>query len=237
MRFASISFRVFLLVLLSAVGLSLYEWGRGHPQDLPWTPLSLADPIGRFTTLKLSRLRGDFARCRAILDAGGPAYAIAPTVSRKGACGYSDGVTPRASQSLALVPRVTVACRLQAGLFLWEQQVVQPAAQKYFGVAVMRVDHFGSYACRRIRGAGDRGWSEHASANAIDIAGFRFSDGRRLTVAGAWSAGNRDAAFLHEVRDGACRIFATTLSPEYNALHRDHLHLDMAERGGWSFCR
>ncbi len=50
----------------------------------------------------------------------------------------------------------------------------------------------------------------------------------------------RQALFaLREVRDGACDLFATVLSPDYNAAHRDHLHLDQAERGemGWRACR
>ena len=35
------------------------------------------------------------------------------------------------------------------------------------------------------------------------------------------------------------RLFATVLSPDYNAAHRDHLHLDQAARGawGWRACR
>ena len=45
--------------------------------------------------------------------------------------------------------------------------------------------------------------------------------------------------FLRRVRDGACGLFATVLSPDYNAAHRDHLHLDQADRGmgGWRSCR
>jgi hypothetical protein len=41
------------------------------------------------------------------------------------------------------------------------------------------------------------------------------------------------------VRDGACDLFATVLSPDYNAAHRDHFHLDQAARGasGWRGCR
>ena len=47
------------------------------------------------------------------------------------------------------------------------------------------------------------------------------------------------AAFLREVRDGACDLFATVLSPDYNAAHADHFHLDQAARGaiGWRGCR
>ncbi|MFN3798647.1 MAG: extensin family protein, partial [Sphingobium yanoikuyae] len=49
----------------------------------------------------------------------------------------------------------------------------------------------------------------------------------------------KDAAFLRDVRDGACGLFSTVLSPDYNAAHRDHFHLDQAERGatGWRACR
>jgi hypothetical protein len=36
------------------------------------------------------------------------------------------------------------------------------------------------------------------------------------------------------VRDGACRIFGVTLSPEFNAAHANHFHFDMGAR---SVCR
>jgi hypothetical protein len=100
------------------------------------------------------------------------------------------------------------------------------------------IDHFGSYSCRRIYGRDAGTWSEHATADAVDVAGFRLADGRRITVVGDWRREGAKAAFLHEVRDGACQLFATTLSPDYNAAHRDHLHLDQADRtAGWRACR
>ncbi|RZL73462.1 MAG: extensin, partial [Sphingomonas sp.] len=54
-----------------------------------------------------------------------------------------------------------------------------------------------------------------------------------------WKGDDPKAAFLRDVRDGACQLFATTLSPDYNAAHADHLHLDQANRGsmGWRACR
>lgn len=42
------------------------------------------------------------------------------------------------------------------------------------------------------------------------------------------------AAFLREVRDGACGIFHAVLGPDYNALHRSHFHFDM---GRYRQCR
>jgi hypothetical protein len=237
MRFASVGRPTFLLVLALAVALALYSWGGGHPQDLPWTPLSLADPVGRFTNLKIARLRDDFPACRALLDAAGEEYVALPRVQGQASCGYDDGVRLEASRSFSYRPRAEISCPVAVGLFLWEKQVVEPAALRHLGVPVKRIDTFGSYACRTVRGGREGMWSEHARANAIDIAAFRLADGRRIGVASDWASDGAEAAFLRDVRDGACGMFATTLSPDYNRAHRDHLHLDQAARGGWSFCR
>ncbi len=215
---------------------------RGRPQDLPWTPLDLGRPIGLFTGRKLTALTGDFPACRALLDRAGVRYTALPPRSDEGQCGYTDGVRFAAggSRRIDFVPAgLGVACPVAAALAAWEWQVVQPAAQRLFGTRVTRIEHFGSYSCRRLYGRDAGNWSEHATADAIDIAGFRLADGRRISVVGDWRRDDARARFLHEVRDGACDLFATTLSPDYNAAHRDHLHLDQAERGamGWRACR
>jgi len=44
------------------------------------------------------------------------------------------------------------------------------------------------------------------------------------------------AQFLHEAHAAACRIFGTTLGPEGNADHRNHFHVDMAERKYKKIC-
>ena len=83
----------------------------------------------------------------------------------------------------------------------------------------------GSYACRNVAGTGRL--SAHASANAVDIAGFRLADGRRISVLNDWNSDSPQVrAFLRTIRDSACKRFGTVLSPEYNAAHRDHLHLE-----------
>lgn len=223
--------------MILAFGLGLYHWGRGHPQDLPWTPLSLAEPAGRFTHFKIAKLRDDLPACRRLLDDASEDYGVLPPVKGGPSCGYADGIALDPSSDFAYVPRAQVACPVAVGLFLWEKQVVQPAAQRHFGQPVTTVQSFGSYACRPVRGGREGRWSEHARANAIDVAGFRLADGRRIGIAADWTGKGAEAAFLRDIRDGACRMFSTVLSPDYNSLHRDHLHLDQADRGGWSFCR
>jgi hypothetical protein len=237
MAFQRFARRLFLIVITAALGLALYHWGRGHPQDLPWTPLSLADPVGRFTNLKITGLRDDFPACRGLLDAATEDYEVLPPVRGRNACGYADGVALSQASDFSYVPRARIACPVALGLFLWEKQVLQPAAQRHFGQSIVRIDSFGSYACRPVRGGREGRWSEHARANAIDVASFRLADGRRIGIAADWTGKGPEAAFLREIRDGACRMFSTVLSPDYNDLHRDHLHLDQAPRGGWSFCR
>ncbi|HZW16829.1 MAG TPA: extensin family protein, partial [Brevundimonas sp.] len=76
---------------------------------------------------------------------------------------------------------------------------------------------------------------EHARANALDIAGVTLADGRTVSVAGDWDGegrrGQEGRAFLKRIRTGACRVFSTVLTPDYNEAHADHLHLDGAPRG------
>jgi hypothetical protein len=42
--------------------------------------------------------------------------------------------------------------------------------------------------------------------------------------------------FLHLAHEAACQIFGTTLGPEANAEHRNHFHVDMAERKFKKIC-
>ena len=120
-----------------------------------------------------------------------------------------------------------------------EQRVVERAARRHFDTGVAAVLHAGSYSCRRLYGRSEGAFSEHATADAVDIIGFRLEDGQEVSVLRDWQGEGRNAAFLRDVRDGACRLFSTVLSPEYNAAHGDHLHLDVAARGspGWTVCR
>lgn len=230
------------LLLVALAALLLYAFARGRPQDLPWTPLDLGEPVGMFTGRKLTALTGDAAQCRALLTQAGVEYTALPPRDAEGQCGYTDGVRfgRGGSRSIRYSPAgLGVSCPVAAALAMWEWNAVQPAAERLLGARVERIEHFGSFNCRRLYGRDEGAWSEHATADAVDIAGFVLADGRRITVAADWTGDDAEARFLREVRDGACDLFATTLSPDYNEAHRDHLHLDQAERGamGWRACR
>ncbi|MBX3593036.1 extensin family protein [Sphingomonas sp.] len=233
---------VIVAALLLTLALLAYAALRDRPQDLPWTKLDLSQPVGLFTGRKLAGLTGDFPQCRALLDRAGVHYTVLPSRDDGPDCGYADAVrfTAGGSRRIRYAPGdLGVACPVAAALTMWEWDVVQPAAQRIFGQDVAEIEQFGSYNCRRMYNREGGDWSAHATADAVDIAAFRLRDGTRITLVGDWKGEGAKARFLREVRDGACGVFATVLSPDYNAAHRDHLHLDQAERGamGWRACR
>lgn len=233
--------RFLLFVALLTFGCVLfYGYARNHPQDLPWTALDLGQPVGVFTGRKLTALEP--RQCHALLSVSGVRFVALPPREIHGQCGYRDAVrlNPAGSATIAYRPaNLGTSCSVAASLAMWEWDVVQPAALDHFGSKVAAIDHYGSYSCRKMYGRAQGYWSEHASANAIDVAGFRLADGRRVSVVRDWNGGGDKAAFLREVRDGACDLFATVLSPDYNRAHHDHLHFDQAARGavGWRACR
>ena len=229
-----------LLILLGGFGyLVVNDHVRRHPQDVPWTELDLDDPAGLFTGSKLAALGDAPAQCRALLGRVPTGDRPAPPRRASAQCGYSDGMVLGPGRAARFGGALVTSCPVAAALHLWERDVLQLAALRHFGSTVTAVDHAGSYSCRRLYGRSEGPFSEHATADAVDVTGFRLADGTRIGVLRDWGGAGPKADFLREVRDGACRLFATTLSPDYNAAHADHLHLDMAGRGrtGWRMCR
>jgi len=178
-----------------------------------------------------------FRQCTARLDAAQVRYTPLPNQNHGGGCAVIDAVklmdigTPTANLG-------AMTCPLAATFAAWARYAVRPAARLYLGSEVVRIETFGTYACRDVRGtggtiAGKR--SEHAHANAVDVAAFVLADGRRVSVLSDWSAGGATAQFLKVIHQSACKRFPTVLSPDYNAAHHDHFHFDMGGKGG--YCR
>ncbi|MES2442048.1 MAG: extensin family protein [Pseudomonadota bacterium] len=131
-----------------------------------------------------------------------------------------------------------VTCPLARSFTGWLRYAVAPAAHQILGSELVRVETFGSYSCRGVIGRGAEGAktiSEHSFANAVDVSGFVLADGRKVMIVDAWKSSDPEIReFLAVIRKSACKRFATVLSPDYNAAHYNHLHLDM---GKGPFCR
>jgi hypothetical protein len=165
--------------------------------------------------------------CLDELTERGIVYDIVPMRAAFGGCNLVDGV--RVSRLLAPFDKPAIlSCPMALRVDEFEINVVQMVAQRYFKQRVVRVQQIGSYSCRNI--ARTHRLSEHASGQAIDIAGFVLADGMVISVKDDWAGRGPRAQFLHEVAHGACSLFAVVLTPATNADHHDHLHLDIGPR-------
>ena len=215
---------------------------------------------------------------------------------RQGSCGAAAPikVSSVGRAAVSLQPPSVMNCAVAAAVSRWVERVLQPAAQELLASPVVRMLGTGSYTCRNRNGAADGPISEHAFANAFDVAGFVLADGRTINVLGGWGRVARDTAsggtaviaqaadksskvattakpslapdrrsalqgppviaaagpdaatpeaatpqslFLRRIHAEACAMFGTVLGPEANDAHRNHLHFDLKERKGSSYCQ
>lgn len=190
-------------------------------------------PIDGGTFGRLQRATGSLAQCEAELDAARVTFSPTPDRVNSETCGLTAAgvLGPDYGTVARMQPSdVTMTCALAAALSVWRRQSVEPAAREILGSDVVQIDHMGVYACRPVNSQAGNRPSAHSRAAALDFAGVRLRDGRRITVTDDWAGDSPEARFLHRIRDDACKVFGTTLSPDYNALHHDHLHLE-AESG------
>ena len=199
----------------------------------PWAPLDVRASPNLLTRFKLGRLQDDPALCDQVLETSGLRVSRQADSAADAACPLRNVLRVQGAQ-VGLSSSFLASCPLAVAFALFERHSLQPAAQAVFGQAVTRVEHLGSFACRNIYNRAEGRLSQHASANALDIAGFRLADGRSISVLKDWPGQGDKARFLRQVRDDACDDFNVVLSPDYNAAHRNHFHLDM---GRWWVCR
>ena len=195
-------------------------------------------PIGGETRSAVLRESAELQQCVAQLSAARVTFRPVPDRVSSATCGLSAGgvLGPDMGTVARMAPgEVEMTCRTALALSIWRRQSLEPAAREILGSDVVQIDHMGAYACRAVNnGAGSTRVSAHSQAAALDFAGVRLRDGRRISVTDSWSGEAPEARFLRRIRDDACRIFGTVLSPDYNAVHRDHLHLEATDT---RFCR
>ena len=204
--------------------------------DRPQRPRASAS-ASRPAPVRPSPNPAEYRQCLARLDTALVRYERLPNQERGGGCAIIDAVklldfgTPTANLG-------AMTCDLAQHFTAWTQYAVRPAARLYLGSEVVRIETFGTYACRDVRGSGGTiagRLSEHGRANAVDISGFVLADGRRISIVNDWYADGPVSEFLKAIHQSACKRFRTVLSPDYNSAHRDHLHFDMGGKG--RYCR
>jgi hypothetical protein len=125
-----------------------------------------------------------------------------------------------------------VSCGVALGLARFEQ-VLNEEATRFLGQQVARVEQGGTYNCRKM--ARFDLVSEHAYANAIDIRSVTLKNGRQLSVLKNFGklSGEPQRPEARFWRSVANRLydegaFSVVITPFFDALHKDHIHLDQA---------
>jgi len=229
---------VFVVVagLIGGIGWTINRYV--PPQHLFWKPLDTSRPIGMATKQQLMALSLKPSQtCMTLVrDADGFKTLVAdpkrPTSGTgKDVCGWDVARVVYGTEDVIFAPgESNMQCPLAVAVYLWQREV-DALALKHFDQPLAKIHHYGSYSCRRQRGNGSGKWSEHAFANAWDVAAFELQDGTIINIKKDWDGARKNKNFLREVRSSACDIFRVTLSPDYNAAHADHFHLDMGPGG------
>lgn len=125
-----------------------------------------------------------------------------------------------------------MTCRMALALAEFEK-IAQEESVKTLGQRIARFTHIGTYSCRKM--ARFDYVSEHSYANAIDIQTITLEDGKRVAVEKHFGALNAppstaEATFLRKLANRAFdeEVFSVVLTPYWDKLHADHLHVDLA---------
>jgi len=137
-------------------------------------------------------------------------------------------------KSVAIGSGTELNCQMAEAAARFAADVIQPAAKAEFGADLKSIGQASAFVCRPRHGT--RKLSEHAFGNALDIASFTLSDGKKIEVSA--SPPEKDAKFLNAVRKAACGPFKTVLGPGSDADHALHFHLDLEpRRHGGTYCK
>ena len=178
----------------------------------------------------------DARMCLSSLKSNNVSFAALPDKNYGGGCGTTNSVS-----LIDIGTKVTnlgpMTCTLTSAFTDWTREIVRPAAKKFLGSPLDRIETMGTYSCRRVGGSGNL--SQHAYGNAVDVSAFVTADGRKVSVLAGWNGTEKEQKFLRHLHKEACAKFGTVLGPSYNREHANHFHLDMAASrlNGANFCR
>ena len=127
-------------------------------------------------------------------------------------CPVLDAVKIRIFPNTKMSGAVTLNCNTALNIADWFEEI-----------EAKDVQHMGSYNCRKI--ANTDIWSQHSFGTALDIASINGASLKR-----DWFTDSTKSEYLRKAAFVACDYFANVLTPDYNAAHHDHFHLDHGPR-------
>ena len=135
-----------------------------------------------------SQIAAAKAKCDELLPNITLEYEPLPPI-KEGVCGAPAPILVKSIGSdpkVAIVPAAKINCGVAVALHAWLKDEVQPEAMAILGAPVVKIRNAASYACRNRNNAARGVLSEHALANALDIAEFTLESGHSVSVLTAW---------------------------------------------------
>ena len=143
-----------------------------------------------------------FADCTSDLQSSG--YKFKPLASfQDGHCGIEEPVRLYATPTTKLSKPIVLECSFVKKVGSWTKDI-----------GASRISHVGGYNCRKVRGGFLA--SQHSYGNAIDVSSI---DG--VPISKSW----------RHAYKRACKYFSTVRTPDHDANHQHHLHID----NGWGY--
>ena len=226
---------MFAVVLIGGIAAVFHPDTPLREEWNPLRPLRVDAPVTPLTVWKLQRALGGEAQCQAALASSGAVFETLPAHEESEDCHIRPRVKLRQLGDVRVKP-VDTRCQTALLMAMWERHGLQTAARRHLGQAIREIRHYSSYNCRKIRTTfgGSNRMSSHATADAIDVAGFVMADGKSVDLRRDWPEDSAKSAFLKDAFASSCLWFPVALGPEYNALHADHFHL---QTRGWGLCK
>lgn len=126
----------------------------------------------------------------------------------KDVCIIEDAVKIRNFPNTKMSNSITLNCNTALKLADWFEEI-----------KATEINHMGTYNCRKI--SGKDVWSQHSFGAAVDIASINGA-----SVKKDWYKDDSKGEYLRDAGEKACSHFSNVLTPDFNAAHQDHFHLD-----------
>ncbi len=216
----------------------LDKWLRSDVQ--PLARKLLGAPVVKIETMSSYSCRNAYGRAKTnlsehgranALDIGGFVTANAETTKVLA----SWGPTERELKAQALAAAESAQKKAAAEKAAAELAAAQQAPQQPAEAGVTNAGWTGMIATQLKGMIGTPVVASPAPANQEKtVVGFSRLGGPNTGEAA--DSQSRSTQFLRQIHAAACKYFGTVLGPEANDAHKNHLHLDMAERQRSNFC-
>ena len=164
-----------------------------------------------YNELRPNLIQGGGQQCLSAMSTAGIEFVSLGDVRDKN-CLIKNAIRIKTLPNTKLSSPLTLNCRTASKLINWLDEI-----------EAKRIDHMGTYNCRKMRGSPIM--SEHSFGTAIDIA--RINE---ASIKKHWDNGGVEGNYLHRAAKSAYSHFSNVITPDDNALHHDHFHLDHGYR-------